>query len=164
MSELEQVISGDSAHTPPSHILEGVSDALAHRRIDGAPHTLYQELWHIAFWQQVSLEWIAGIETPFPARFDDGFPGELQTNEEPWAALCQRFFRDNQQAGAAARDAGNLDQPVQCPSRPGTPARTMTVREQLESLGAHNAYHFGRMVLLRQLMRAWPPASGGFSW
>jgi hypothetical protein len=30
--------------------------------------------------------------------------------------------------------------------------RMMTVREQLESLGAHNAYHFGRIVLLRQLL------------
>jgi hypothetical protein len=40
----------------------------------------------------------------------------------------------------------------------------MTVREQLESLGAHNAYHFGRIVLLRQLMGLWPPPSGGFSW
>ena len=37
----------------------------------------------------------------------------------------------------------------------------MTVREQLESLAAHNAYHFGRIVLLRQLRQAWPPPSGG---
>jgi len=40
----------------------------------------------------------------------------------------------------------------------------MTIREQLESLAAHNAYHFGRIVLLRQLAGAWPPASGGFTW
>jgi hypothetical protein len=40
----------------------------------------------------------------------------------------------------------------------------MTVREQLESLAAHDAYHFGRIVLLRQLCGAWPPKSGGFTW
>jgi hypothetical protein len=40
----------------------------------------------------------------------------------------------------------------------------MTVREQLESLAAHNAYHFGRIVLLRQINGAWPPTSGGDSW
>jgi hypothetical protein len=57
-----------------------------------------------------------------------------------------------------------LDVEVRCPSRPGQPTRTMTVREQLESLGAHNAYHFGRIVLLRQLLGLWPPPSGGFSW
>ena len=37
-------------------------------------------------------------------------------------------------------------------------------REQLESLATHNAYHFGRICLLRQLCGAWPPASGGDSW
>ena len=26
------------------------------------------------------------------------------------------------------------------------------------------AYHLGRIVLLRQLLGAWPPASGGFTW
>jgi hypothetical protein len=40
----------------------------------------------------------------------------------------------------------------------------MTVRELLESLGAHNAYRFGRIVLLRQLQGLWPPPSGSFSW
>jgi hypothetical protein len=40
----------------------------------------------------------------------------------------------------------------------------MTVREQLESFAAHNAYHLGRVVLLRQLMGSWPPPSGGLTW
>jgi hypothetical protein len=40
----------------------------------------------------------------------------------------------------------------------------MSVRDQLISLAAHNAYHLGRIVVLRQLQQAWPPVSGGFSW
>jgi hypothetical protein len=40
------------------------------------------------------------------------------------------------------------------------PVRVMTVREQLESLGAHNAYHFGRIVLLRQVARLVAAAVG----
>jgi hypothetical protein len=40
----------------------------------------------------------------------------------------------------------------------------MSVRDQLISLATHNAYHLGRIVLLRQLLQAWPPASGGFTW
>jgi hypothetical protein len=40
----------------------------------------------------------------------------------------------------------------------------MTIRDQLISLASHNAYHLGRIVVLRQLLGAWPPASGGFSW
>jgi hypothetical protein len=40
----------------------------------------------------------------------------------------------------------------------------MTVREQLESLTAHNGYHLGRIVLLRQLLGIWPPPAGGDTW
>ena len=108
------------------------------------------------------MDWVNGIETPFPVHASAGFPQE--NGREPWDQLCQRFLRDNQQAAAVARDQGKLEQSIRCPSRPGAPVRIMSVREQLESLAAHNAYHFGRIVLLRQLCRAWPPPSGGFSW
>jgi uncharacterized damage-inducible protein DinB len=164
VNELAQAIIGDSAAAPPAHILEGVGSDLAHRGLDGAPHTIYQELWHITFWQQVTLDWVSGIETPFPHHPADGFPKESDAALEPWDELCQRFFRGNRQAAALAADEKNLEQSVRCPSRPGNPVRIMSVREQLESLAAHNAYHFGRIVLLRQLFRAWPPPSGGFTW
>jgi len=110
------------------------------------------------------LEWCNGVETPFPSQPSVGFPTPEVAALESWEQLCQRFFRDNQQAGALAGDEKRLERSVRCPSRPGNPVRIMTVREQLESLAAHNAYHFGRIVLLRQLSGAWPPPSGGFSW
>jgi uncharacterized damage-inducible protein DinB len=161
MNELQQALVGDSAAAPPSHILEGLASDLAHRAIEGAPHTIYQELWHIAFWQQITLDWVNGIETPFPAHPSDGFPAN---RSEPWDQLCRRFLFGSQQAADVAGDEKRLEQSVRCPSRPGNPVRLMSVREQLESLAAHNAYHFGRIVLLRQLCGAWPPPSGGFSW
>jgi uncharacterized damage-inducible protein DinB len=164
MSELEQVLAGDSAHTPPAVILEGLASEAAHREVAGAPRTIYEELWHIAFWQQMTLDWIRGIETAYPVHDSDGFPTAGDAVREDWDQLRERFFKTNKEAGASALDADRLDVPVRCPSRPGMPVRTMTVREQLESLAAHNAYHFGRIVLLRQLLGLWPPPSGGFSW
>jgi hypothetical protein len=164
MSELEQVLIGDSAAAPPSHILEGLNVELSHRKPAGAPHSIYEELWHITFWQQMTLDWISGIETPFPASPLDGFPTVMDMEKEDWMQLCQRFVSANEKAGAVARDEAQLDSLIRCPSRPGQPLRVMTIREQLESLGAHNAYHFGRIVLLRQLLAAWPPVSGGYNW
>lgn len=164
MTELEQILSGDGAAAAPSQILEGLSQEIVHRLPQSAPHSIYEELWHIAFWQQVTLDWIGGVETPFPASPRDGFPTVLDAEREYWEPLCARFFAGIAEACAAARDPARLEKPVRCPSRPGQPARVMTVREQLENLAAHNAYHFGRMVLLRQLLGAWPPRSGGYSW
>jgi len=66
MNELEQVLAGESAHSAPATILESLPGELAHRAVSGAPHTIYEELWHIVFWQQVTLDWILSIETPFP--------------------------------------------------------------------------------------------------
>jgi uncharacterized damage-inducible protein DinB len=162
MNELARAIIGDSAAAPASHILEGLDEQLAQREVAHVPHTIYQELWHLAFWQQVTLDWISGVETPYPAKPSDAFPAKPHT--ESWEQLCRRFLHSGEQAAAAARNTNRLDVPVRCPSRPGEPVRIMTVREQLESLAAHNSYHLGRIVLLRQLHQAWPPASGGFSW
>jgi uncharacterized damage-inducible protein DinB len=164
MSELAQALIGESAAASPAHILEGLASELAHQAVALAPHTIYEELWHIAFWQQVTLDWINGIETPFPVQPSAGFPRKSDADRETWDQLRQRFFQSLEKAAALADDDEKQTQSIRCPSRPGDPIRIMTVREQLESLAAHNAYHFGRIVLLRQLCQAWPPPSGGFSW
>ena len=162
MNELAQALIAESYAAQPSHILEGLTDDLAHRELPNVPHTIYAELWHITFWQQLTLDWIAGIETPYPIKPSDGFAPE--PHAESWEELRQRFLHGANQAAAAAEDALRLNDRVRCPSRPGTPTRIMSVRDQLISLAAHNAYHLGRIVLLRQLLQAWPPASGGFTW
>ena len=162
MNELERVLIGDSAAAPAAHILEGLGEDVVHREMAGVPHTIYQEVWHLAFWQQVTLDWVGGVETPYPVRPEDGFPPEVPG--ESWDEVRERFLAGAEAAAAWTRDAGALERRVRCPSRPGEPVRVMTVREQMESLAAHNAYHLGRVVLLRQMNGAWPPASGGFSW
>lgn len=164
MNELEQILVGDGYAAPPSHILEALNEELAHQKPLGAPHSIYEELWHIAFWQQVTLDWISGIETPFPASPADGFPTVEDMEREPWTRLCERFFSGAQQGAATARDESRLNRQIRCPSRPGNPVRVMTAREQLENMAAHNAYHLGRIVLLRQLLGWWPPPKGGFTW
>ncbi len=164
MNELERALIGDSAAAPPAHILEGLATDIVYRDIAGAPHTIYQELWHLAFWQQITLDWIDGLETPFPAQPSSGFPAGTEAALESWDQLRQRFLEGAQRAAAITHDAKKLELMIRCPSRPGVPVRTMSVREQLESLAAHNSYHLGRIVLLRQLSQSWPPPSGGFTW
>lgn len=164
VTELEEALVGESYAASPSAILENLDDDLAHRVPAGAPHSIYEELWHMAFWQQVTLDWLRGIETPYPASPRDGFPTVLDAERETWNQLRVRFLRTAREAAATARDTARLDAQVRCPSRPPQPLRVMSVRDQLESLGAHNAYHLGRIVLLRQLLGVWPPPSGGFNW
>ncbi len=74
MHELEQVLIGDSAASPPAVILESLDDSLADRIVRGAPRSIYEELWHITYWQQITLEWVEGIETPYPVHRLRRFP------------------------------------------------------------------------------------------
>jgi DinB superfamily len=163
MVELALALNGDSAHTPPSHIVENLSSELALREVAGAPHTIYAEIWHAAYWQQVTIDWVSGVETPCPAHNDMSFPTGEKERGESWADLCWRFLAGAEKAAAIA-NCTDTEKVVVCPSPPGKPARKMTVRDQLESLAAHNAYHLGRVVLLRQMLGSWPPPSGGFTW
>lgn len=163
MNELALALNGDSAHTPPSHILENLTEEQAHARVAGAPHTIYAEVWHAAFWLEVTLDWVRGVETPCPAHNSMSFPNEAQVRAEPWAELCRRFLAGADEAATIA-NCTDTEKTVVCPSPPGKPARKMSVRDQLESLAVHNAYHLGRVVLLRQMLGSWPPPSGGFTW
>jgi hypothetical protein len=114
----------------------------------------------MAFWQDISLDWVEGRPTAYPLHASEGFPAN-QT--ESWPSVRDRFLKGIEIAASVAEDDARLDTIVACP-RTNEPDRVMTVREQLESLAAHNGYHLGRIVLLRQLQGIWPPPDGGESW
>ena len=166
MNELARALIGSSAYAPAKNILQAVSTQAAHEKpaagAAAAPRSIYEEVWHMAFWQEISLDWVQGKPTPYPLHASEGFPVD---SSETWDDLRERFLAGTQNAAAIANDTERLDVLVACPTNPerNRPA-DMTVREQLESLAAHNAYHLGRVVLLRQLLGIWPPPDGGDSW
>jgi uncharacterized damage-inducible protein DinB len=166
MNELARALIGSSAFAPAGNIVQGLSDAEALEKPiasrGAAPRCIYEEIWHMAYWQEISLDWVQGKPTPYPEHASEGFPSNF---DEPWEKLRSRFLAGTQTAAAIANDTDRLEVTVACPTNPerNRPA-DMTVREQLESLAAHNAYHLGRVVLLRQLLGNWPPPDGGDSW
>lgn len=166
MNELARALIGSSAFAPAANIMQAISKSAAHEKpsaaLGAAPRSIYEEVWHMAFWQEISLDWVQGKPTPYPAHAAEGFPASF---DEPWEDLRARFLAGTQNAAAIANDTDRLEVMVACPTNPerNRPA-DMTVREQLESLAAHNAYHLGRVVLLRQLLGNWPPPGGGDSW
>ena len=74
MNELQRTLISNGVGAPPAHVLEAIDDAMAHRRYSGVPHSIYEEVWHLAFWQDLSLDWIAGKSTPYPEHASAGFP------------------------------------------------------------------------------------------
>jgi uncharacterized damage-inducible protein DinB len=162
MNELANALIGNSAFAPVANILQAIPEKTALARPGEGPglRSIYEEVWHMDFWQRVTLDWVEGRPTPYPEHASEGFPSNF---DEGWEPVRQRFLAGTQNAAAAANDTARLDTEVACP-RVGEPGRVMSVRDQLESLAAHNAYHLGRVVLLRQLAGCWPPPDGGDTW
>ncbi|MFT4111693.1 DinB family protein [Silvibacterium sp.] len=162
MNELQRNLVSDGYGAPPARILEALTEQLAHTPVPGAPHTIYEELWHLAFWLELSLDWITGQLTPYPPHSSEGFPAPEAIAAEPFAQLLRRFLDGLEIAFGMAGDEATLARKFDRPSRTGT--LRLTVEDELLGLATHDAYHLGRIVLLRQLLGAWPPPAGGDSW
>jgi uncharacterized damage-inducible protein DinB len=164
MNELAKALISTSAFAPPKNILQAIPEAAAHEKpgsaLNSATHSIYDEIWHMAYWQDISLDWIEGKPTAVPIHASEGFPSDTT---ESWDSVRDRFLAGTRNAAALANDRERLEVIVACPNV-DAPGRTMTIHDQLVSLAAHNAYHLGRVVLLRQLLSLWPPPDGGYTW
>jgi uncharacterized damage-inducible protein DinB len=161
MNELAKALVSTSAFASPASILQAIPESAEHTKpAETVPNSIYAEVWHMAFWQDISLDWVRGEPTAVPEHASAGFPSDTS---EPWESIRDRFLAGTQNAAAIANDHELLERVVACPTI-GDGGRTMTIQDQLVSLAAHNAYHLGRIVLLRQMLNIWPPPDGGYTW
>ena len=157
MSALPTLLTGEGAHAGVRSILEGIELEQLSVRPGSVPHSIYEELWHLVYWQDFFLEVAEGSSRSQPPHAADTWP-ERQGPKDLQEArnLVRSFLEGINRATAYASNAEALD----VSARGGK----STVRSLLESLLAHNSYHLGRIVLLRQLQGNWPPPSGGDTW
>lgn len=154
MTPLQKLLVSNGAFAAPAHILEALSAKEAQVRPPGAPHNLYEELWHTDFWQRLMLSVIRSEPVSYPKHAAESWPNDNERlTDEAWHRLIERFLVGLEEATELSGS-----------QRLEETAGDKTVREQLESIASHNAYHFGRMVFLRQLLGLWPPPSGGDTW
>ncbi len=75
-----------------------------------------------------------------------------------WDALAQTFVNGIDACVALTEQEGMIDQPFLWGQH------EMTVGSVLLSMAVHNGYHFGQIVLLRQMLGDWPPEGGAYTW
>jgi hypothetical protein len=101
---------------------------------------------------QFSLADIRGEHPTLPAHSKEGFPNDnTNLSETTWQQLIDQVLEGLNAATSLAQDETEL-------TRMFRPDRT--VRDELTIIAAHNAYHFGRMVTLRQLLGIWSSELG----
>ena len=141
------------AYLAPAKTLEGLSAVDAQRRLAGAPHSIAEIVAHMAFWQDWFLQRAAGIAAPMVTHAAAGWP-------EPgdWDALRERFL-------AGLERLAELD--VQAKITPAIEMPFMaeyTGADVVTHMATHSAHHLGQIILMRQMMGAWPPLAGSWTW
>ena len=149
-----RALSGKDAHVETASVLGGLDWKLAGARPDGFPHSIFQLVNHIAYWQHWLVRWLDGKKPRPPRHAAGGWPGKLSpANRQEW----ERTVRGLHDAlDALERRSHQVD----LLSKRGK----WTPLELLHVVGSHTSYHVGQIALLRQLLGAWPPPRGGVTW
>ena len=154
-----ELLPDTTPYLSPRLVLDGLTPDLADRRVPGAPHTIAEIVAHMAFWQDWFRGRCDGTAGPMPASAALGWvapeagPGTPSgpASSTAWIAWS-RSARRPITAGASIRRSSSRR------------SRQYTVGDVLVHVGAHNAHHLGQVVLLRQLLGAWPPPAGSWTW
>ncbi len=140
-----------TAFTPPERALEGLSAEQAVRLPPGAPYSIARVLGHLRWWQAWMLRAARGEAMTFPEHAGTGWP-EVRASE--WEESKAGFLKDLAEARTLARHSEASSRVVYGED---------TAEKVLTELALHNAHHLGQIILLRQLIGAWPPP-GGDTW
>lgn len=146
-------ITGQGAHVETKDVFSGLDWKAAGARRRGVSHSLYQLVNHMSYWQDWVVQWLDGKEPPIPRHASGSWPGgAAPSNGRQWEEAVARFRRTLAELDRRSRRPDLL-------SGHGGKSRL----EMLQTIGAHNSYHAGQAVMLRQLLGKWPPP-GGLTW
>jgi uncharacterized damage-inducible protein DinB len=154
MSKFQGVLISNGAFAKPAQILQAIPFDKVVLRPHNVPHSLFEELYHLDYWQTFMLLEVQGKAVTYPEHNSESFPATNTVNEQGWRDLVAKVLAELQ----TAVDISKSETITTMKTARGEPAEDILV-----ALVAHNAYHFGRMVMLRQLLGIWSSEMGD-SW
>jgi uncharacterized damage-inducible protein DinB len=147
-------LSGKNAHVESAKVLAGLDWQLAGARPRGVPHSVFQLVNHMTYWQEWVLKWLDGKRPKPPRHAAGGWPGGVApANRMEWSRAVRQFRSSLAALGRSSRRKDLL-----------ATRGTMTALEMLRTIGSHTSYHVGQVALVRQSLGSWPPPSGGVTW
>jgi uncharacterized damage-inducible protein DinB len=141
MSVLKSFLLGGSGIVSIDEIVANLPVEVATRRVDGVPYSIFDLVWHLELTQNLLLTALADdvSEVAFPPP-EEQWPSSRPTAEE-WEDLVSQVRAGLYEASELASNPEALGE---------------RDREVLEDIAAHNAYHWGQVVVLRRLLGVWP--------
>jgi uncharacterized damage-inducible protein DinB len=147
-------LSGKGAHVATRDLFAGLNWKLAGTRPEGAPHSVFQLLNHMAYWQDWAVKWLDGENPAIPRHASLSWPSNPSpADAKEWQRAVRGFQSGLDKLARQSRQADLL-------AKRGKHSRVGI----LQAIASHNSYHGGQVVVLRQVLGAWPPPSGGVTW
>ena len=151
---LGRALSGKGAHVETGGVFTGLHWKIAETRPDGVPHSVFQLLNHMSYWQDWVVGWLDGEAPPLPRHASGSWPGSPgPASAAEWQRAVRRFRSGLEELNHRSRAEDLL-------AKRGPKSRL----EMLHTIASHNSYHTGQVVMVRQILGAWPPPSGGLTW
>jgi uncharacterized damage-inducible protein DinB len=160
MTNIRELLVSPFAYMPPARVLDGLTAEASARRANGLPHSAVEILAHMLFWQSWFLDRCRGFAVPMPTTAAIGWPA---AGAGEWDGLRDEFLRGIEAAAAIAADADSRTRAVE-PALEFPPLSHYTVGDAVTHVAVHNAHHLGQIVTMRQLIGAWPPPQGSWTW
>jgi uncharacterized damage-inducible protein DinB len=156
---LREQMYGVNAHLHTIHALEGLAPSAAGECVAAAPHTIFQILHHMVYWQDIALARLSGEHPESPPTASLGWTAvQAPEDASDWEAAVA-CFAEGLRTFDALLSGPNLDL-----DRVIDDARGSTARDEVLMIQGHNSYHLGQIVMLRQVLGTWPPPRGGDTW
>ncbi|MFZ4451156.1 DinB family protein [Salibacterium aidingense] len=147
---------GASAHVSPPDVFEGLSGKEAGLKTEEAPHTVWDILFHMTWWQDLLLQKLQNGSPAYPAHNSETFPvSSVPGSEKEWHDTLQRF-KDGLREMEAETEK-NLEDT-------GFDDGTATRGDFIIDIITHNSYHAAQAAQIRRMTGTWPPPSGGQTW
>lgn len=151
---LARALSGTGAHAETAAVFTSLDWKLAGARPAKMPHSIFQLLNHMSYWQDWAVRWLDGLNPPLPRHAPSSWPGRARPGSpKEWDQAVRRFRGELTALLRRSRESNLF-------AAPGSKSRL----EVLHAIASHNSYHAGQVVLIRQSVGAWPPPSGGLTW
>jgi uncharacterized damage-inducible protein DinB len=160
-----ELLHGKGSHVDPIACVQDISADLAARQVAGFPHSIGQLVFHMNYWMDYELRRIRGDKPKYPEHNAESFPPALSpVDATEWNELRKQFSALLADFAALANSPrSELDRQIESVHQ-GDKTVAGTVEAVVWQMVAHNSYHVGQIAMIRRMLGAWPPGSGGDTW
>ncbi len=151
---LVNALNGINAHVNPRNVVEDLTLKIAGKKIKDSPYTIWQILKHLNYWQEKFISYIKNESTSPALTAKEGWSFPTSPSSEDELKNEIRKFNSNLDE-AISFSKEELNEKAQ---------RYNSGYDVLQAMASHISYHIGEIVLLRRILGAWPPPSGGDTW